>query len=79
MTKETAPRQWIPLDEAARLIGTTAMHLLMMIKRGLIRGREKDGEWLVAFTDLESGLPCRESVLASPACHKKSGCGGCGA
>ncbi len=72
--------QMMPIAEAARRLQTTPLNVLMHIKRGLLKGGEENGTWLVDCASLE-GLQARtgggklNDVCAS-ACAKKHACGG---
>ncbi|MCM2264089.1 MAG: hypothetical protein NDI73_02745 [Desulfuromonadales bacterium] len=73
---------WTPLAEAARLLGTTPLNVLMHIKRGLLVGVELDSSWLVEPESL-SALLRKRSAGAVPAvcrsgCGKAHGCQSCG-
>jgi hypothetical protein len=72
--------QRITITEAARRLQTTPLNVLMHIKRGLLKGVEENGVWLVDCVSL-GGLQARtgggkaHDVCAS-ACSKKHACGG---
>ena len=76
MSADNADKNLLPLAEAAGLMGTTKVHLLMMVKRGLIPAVERDGEWFVDPGEtLEKPDPAQ--VFKHKQCQKSSGCGGC--
>ena len=37
--------QTLPSTEAAQILRTTPLNILMHIKRGLLKGTEEDGQW----------------------------------
>jgi hypothetical protein len=51
--------RYIPIEEAAREMGTTHLQILMLIRRNMMKGCQVDGEWYVeksviaCFKDLE--------------------------
>ena len=73
----------IPLTEAAKLLHSTPLNVLMHIKRGLLVGFETDNGWEVSSDSLEDLTVKTEGgqvngVCASN-CAKKHACGrGCG-
>ena len=71
---------WIPTAQAAEKLGTTPLHILMHIKRGLLLGVENDGVWVVESASLEALIRKRQAGNVSVVCQK--GCakhaGGCG-
>ena len=76
--------QMISITEAAKVLQTTPLNILMHIKRGLLKGVEEEGDvWLIeqASIDallLQTGGGKAEGVCAS-GCAKKHACGGgCG-
>ena len=74
---------WIPIAKAAQLLATTPLNVLMHIKRGLLVGREQEGDWLVDPESLAALLRKREAgklpAVCQSGCSKKAdGCGSCG-
>ena len=72
--------QTIPIFEAAKIMQTTPLNVLMHIKRGLLKGTEEAGQWYVEKESLETllnqtGGGKAEGVCAS-GCAKKHACGG---
>ena len=60
----------IPMNEAARELGTTPLRIMMLIREGVMRGCLVDDEWFV-----EKGtLGCFRSYESEPG--KPGGCGG---
>lgn len=74
------PEGWMPLEEAAEVMRTTGLHLLMRVKRGLVRGRELNGRWYIdpAAVSAAASTPDAGEVLRPTHCKKPGGCGGCG-
>ena len=73
---------WIPTAQAAKKLGTTPLHVLMHIKRGLLFGVENDGVWLVESASLEALIRKRKAgniaVVCQSGCTKHAGgCGSC--
>ena len=74
---------WLPVAEAAQLLGTTALNVLMHVKRGLLVGVEHEGCWLVDPESLAELFRKRDAGEELPAvcqsnCSKKAaGCGSC--
>ena len=73
----------IPITEAAKRLQTTPLNILMHVKRGLLKGVEEEGGWLIDQASLEAvmlqtGGSKAPDVCAS-GCAKKHACGGgCG-
>jgi hypothetical protein len=64
------------LEEVAEKLGTTELHVLMHIKKGLLEGSEIDGQWYIkpeSFEAFQHGeAPPKSSIIQC-----KSHCGGC--
>jgi hypothetical protein len=73
---------WTPIAEAAQLLGTTPLNVLMHIKRGLLVGVELDSSWLVKPESLATLLRKRSegkvSAVCRSGCSKAHGCKSCG-
>lgn len=70
----------IPLSEAASRMGSTPLNVLMHVKRGLLPGEERDGNWFIDRAALEEFLARRAAEPQEPVCqsqcaHKCSSCG----
>ena len=65
---------YVPISEAARMLQTTELRILMMLKRQELQGRQEADTWLVEKASLQMcGTPTPEGVARS------GGCGGsCG-
>jgi len=75
-------QNWVPLPEAAEVLGTTPLNVLMHVKRGLLAGVEQESGWLVDPESLANLLKRRQagavpSVCASGCAKKTATCGGC--
>jgi hypothetical protein len=79
MTTDTDITSWLTLDDAASAMKTTKVHLLMMVKRGLVRGLEQDGGWFVDPKEIAALTTRPESgrVFNQAHCKGHSSCGGC--
>ncbi len=80
MADETK-QEWVSLEEAAGELGTTRLNLLMHVKRGLAKGQDVDGAWLVSRESLEAlkakAASGETGQVCEPQCQAKSTCGGC--
>ena len=68
----------LPLARAAELLQTTELNVLMHIKRGLLAGEERDGQWHVSAASLETLLAKDDRVKGTVVCqtgHCGRGCG----
>lgn len=72
-----AGTSFVPLAEAAKLLETTDMRILMMLKNNELQGKFEDNTW---YVDRSSLLLCNKpkaSDIVKPGCG--GGCGsGCG-
>lgn len=63
---------FVSTEEAARMLGTTGMRVLMMLKKRELEGRLVDDTWYVATASLQlCGKPKASDVV------RPGGCGGC--
>lgn len=71
---------WMSLAQAAEALGSTPLNVLMHIKRGLLTGQERAGDWQVDPESVATLLRRRQEGNLSAVC--RSGCakqaGGCG-
>ena len=72
--------QVLSVTEAAKILQTTPLNILMHIKRGLLKGSEDDGEWLIERASIDAlmektGGSKADDVCAS-GCARKHACGG---
>jgi len=75
--------QMMLLSDAAKVMQTTPLNVLMHIKRGLLKGVEEKGQWLVNHKSLEALLAktggSKADNVCSSGCDKENACGGgCG-
>ena len=74
--------QTLSITEAAAILQTTPLNILMHIKRGLLNGHEKDGQWQIAKASLDelaakTGGKKADDVCASGCAHKHACGDGC--
>ena len=74
--------QSLSITEAAKILQTTPLNILMHIKRGLLKGHEKDGQWQVEKTSLRAlaartGGKKADDVCASVCAQKHTCSNGC--
>jgi hypothetical protein len=80
MDERRQETEMVPAAEAARELETTALAVLMQIKRGRLAGIEQAGGWyvsrasLVAFRAAAAGAG---PELCRSACARKAHCGSC--
>lgn len=67
----------VSLEQAAEILGTTSVNILMNLKRGLLQGREIDGLWYVSRASIAAHEGDTRAALATPHC-RRSTCGSCG-
>lgn len=72
----------LPITEVAIKMNTTALNVLMHIKRGLLQAVEEDGVWLIDVQSLEKLMAKtgggKDAELCVSGCAKKHACaGGC--
>lgn len=67
----------VNLEQAAEMLGTTSVNILMNLKRGLLQGREIDGLWYVSRASIAAHGGDTRSAVAAPMC-RRSTCGSCG-
>ncbi len=80
MTSHGKVEKLLPAAQAAEEMGTTPLGVLMHLKRRLLDGVEKEGEWLVTRESLDRLLARAggaEKGLCRSACASASKCGGC--
>lgn len=75
--------QTLSITEAAAILQTTPMNILMHIKRGLLNGHEQDGQWQVekaSFDALAARTGGKKADdVCSGGCSRKHTCSsGCG-
>lgn len=68
---------FIPIAEAARLLETTEMRVLMMLKKNELQGKHEDEAWYVDRSSLQLCNKPKPADILKPGCG--GGCGGdCG-
>jgi hypothetical protein len=73
---------WFSLDQAAEVLGSTPLNVLMYIKRGLLTALEHDGDWRVdpdslAMLIRKRGEGNAPAVCRSACAKQAGGCGSC--
>ena len=71
-----AGTSYVPIAEAARLLETTEMRVLMMLKKSELLGKTEDEAWYVDRASLQLCTKPKAADIITPGCG--SGCGGCG-
>ena len=74
--------QMLPIAEAAQILQTTPLNILMHIKRGLLKGTEEDGQWQVEKASLDAlaaktGGKQADDVCTSGCARKHACSAGC--
>lgn len=81
MTQEQPAAALIPIAEAAKSLKSTELNVLMHIKRGLLKGTEAEGGWLIETASLTAlvaaGDSSKGAVVCPPSCGKAGGCSSC--
>ncbi|MDT8442365.1 MAG: hypothetical protein RQ723_11970 [Desulfuromonadales bacterium] len=72
---------YMSIAEAAESLQSTGLNVLMHVKRGLLKGKESDGEWWVERASLDALMQQagggKAEGVCTRGCAKKSACGGC--
>lgn len=72
-----AGTSYVAIAEAARLLETTEMRVLMMLKKNELQGKQQDEAWYVDRSSLQLCSKPKASDIVRPGCG--GGCGsGCG-
>ncbi len=73
--------EMLPIVEAATLLETTPLNVLMHVKRGLLKGVEEAGGWLIERASLDALLASsggKSDQVCASGCAAKHACsGGC--
>jgi hypothetical protein len=71
--------QWLSLEEAAQVMTTTTMNVMMHIKRGLLSARESEEGWQIDSASLLGYLDQAGDAARGALCHKScaKGCANC--
>lgn len=71
----------LSVEEVAKILGSTPINVLILVKRGELAGRELDHGWAIDRKSLEAfqaGMGDKSSKAACrSACSKAGGCGSC--
>jgi len=71
---------FVSLEEAALILQTTPLNILMHIKRGLLKGTEDDGQWLIECASIDSLMEKtggrKADDVCTSGCARKHACGG---
>jgi len=72
----------VSLEEAAQILQSTPLNILMHIKRGLLKGAENDGQWLVERASIDALMKKtggrKVDDVCKSGCARHHACGGCG-
>jgi hypothetical protein len=69
-----AGTNYVPIAEAAKLLETTEMRVLMMVKKDELQGKMVDEAWYVDRSSLKLCAKPRAADVVKPGCG--GGCGG---
>ena len=72
---------FVPIAEAAQLLETTEMRILMMLKKNELQGKNEEEAWFVDRSSLNLCAKPKASDIVKPGgcgggCGSGSGCGG---
>lgn len=67
---------FVAIAEAAQLLETTEMRVLMMLKKNELQGKVEDDLWYVDRSSLQLCAKPEAADIIKPGCG--GGCGGCG-
>jgi len=76
--EQTDTEERVPIREAAELLGTTHLRILMLIKEGVLKGDQDGGEWFVTRESLDCFNMRGDNVQAKSRCRSSCGGGSCG-
>lgn len=68
----------IPLEEAARRIGTTPPRILLLMRQGVMKGCRANDEWFVSIPTLACFRSCEQDAARPGKCGAGCSTGGCG-
>ena len=69
-----AGTSFVPIAEAAELLETTEMRVLMMLKKNELQGKMEDEAWYVDRASLQLCDKPKAAAIVKPGCG--GGCGG---
>ncbi|MGD0843171.1 MAG: hypothetical protein ABSA06_02250 [Geobacteraceae bacterium] len=78
MKERTDTGETVPVTEAAELLGTTHLRILMLIKEGVLKGGQDGSEWFVTRDSLDCFRKHGGDVRAESTCRSSCGGGSCG-
>jgi len=78
MKERTDRGETVPAMEAAELLGTTHLRILMLIKEGVLKGGQDGGEWFVTHDSLDCFRKHGGDVRTVSTCRSSCGGGSCG-
>ena len=78
MEKRTDTGETVPVMEAAEVLGTTHLRILMLIKEGVLKGGQDGSEWFVTRDSLDCFSKHGGDVQAKSTCRSSCGGGSCG-
>jgi len=71
---------FISLEETAKILQTTPLNILMHIKRGLLKGTEDDGQWLIERASIDALMEKtggrKADHVCTSGCARQHACGG---
>jgi hypothetical protein len=76
--KPTDSGETVPIMEAAELLGTTHLRILMLIKEGALKGGQEGNEWFVTRESLDCFSKHGSDVQSKSTCRSSCGGGSCG-
>jgi hypothetical protein len=72
--------QILSITEAAQILQTTPLNILMHIKRGLLKGTEDDGQWLIERAGIDALMKKtggrKADDVCTSGCARQHACGG---
>ena len=71
-----AGMSYVPIAEAAQLLETTEMRVLMMLKKNELQGKTEDDLWFVDRSSLNLCRKPEAADIVKPGCGGGCGCGG---
>ncbi len=81
MTATQKESAFLPLEAAAKQLGTTPLNVLMHIKRQLLVAEDRDGQWYVdpaSLSALQLNQGGADKSLCRSQCAASGGCKSCG-
>ncbi|NIW45309.1 MAG: hypothetical protein GWN30_11305 [Gammaproteobacteria bacterium] len=70
----------INISQVAKILNTTQLNILMHIKRGLLKGSEENGGWMIEKASLDNFMEkngeSKAADVCASGCAQKHACGG---